>query len=291
MTAFGDDGLVTGVDSARRRALELVEAFSAATGRPVSAAVDVLAVLLAVQAREHGCRPQDVPLEATGYLLEDSRRVDAYLDMMANGLERTAWRAWRLGPAWSQSLPYRDAAQVVFAGWLAQVGRARIGDRVLVMEEVIGREAPWRGQVIGAAWHLLVQDQLDSAGDLVLPSEPYALYVLPAPDDEARHAAVDQCIHPSNVLLDPDHYGQDTADANRAHAMMIHAVISDLRLIEMLIDGGRQQDAKWWLTRLQSLYAALPMNRSVRSTFEDLARHTVDADLALKIRRAYIQLS
>ena len=222
---------------AERRARELVEAYPFITRDVGAGTVLLLTLVLAAQAREHDCAPDRVPLAATGYVVVDHRRLLAYLEMMSSGVERGIWLDWFRRPRGVMGVDVFDhahhlATQVVYAAWLVEVGRVRIGDHVLVVPEVGQADARlWRGRVIAADWHPKVACTPQDVTGGRLADEPYGLWVRPK---QRARGACEEHVLACRVLLDAAHHDEP----ERERAMRVHVARGDLRLFEQVAADG-----------------------------------------------------
>lgn len=208
------------------RAFALADAYPArARGHlDAFAGAQVLALLLEVQAHEQQCRPGEVPLHTTAFLLDlpFSTRLEHYLEVMGATRHLRA-----LNTVWSQppgrladdAADYRnastDALDIVTAAILADRGGVQIGDPVRVLDQQFqdldGPAGAWSGTITSVQLQFRSPDP-----DQAAAADPL-LFV--RPDQGASETAAQTM----DTVLAPEHRDQRRVVASlhyTAHARL-----------------------------------------------------------------------
>jgi hypothetical protein len=253
-------------DDARKRAWTL------AAGCPMPATADgiqMLAWMLTGVAAELDCGPDDVPLDVLGYWLSHRQRFPGHLDL--------PWEpAYPIGEG-DREDHLNEAARAVAHAWLAEVGRLRLGDHVIITPETLVRPAPPRRGVILSATF----DNPDYWNDIAagrLPPDPHRFDVLL--DDPCPGEALVRTQDPWGLLLDEE---QHPGEPDRAHAVRIYTAIRDLRLAGSLVRMQGMRRTRGYLESRAQFYPA-----DVAGIFRDAAaRPSLDPEeitmLALRL--------
>ena len=199
----------------------------------------MLARVLDILAAERDCAPREVPLDVLGYWLLHSDRCWVLLGLPAH----PGFLPAKDGPGEQMA----QAAGPVVHGWLAECGRLRLGDHVIVTPEYrCPPRTPRRGVITGARFDNPDHDRGLAPGRL--SPDPLDVTVRLGPDplagrtrpDPAVPAGTDEIrVSPWGLLLDDSRH---RGEPGRARAIRTWNAIRDLNLANRLV---RLQGPAW----------------------------------------------
>jgi hypothetical protein len=194
------------VDAWSQDALDRAKGLARACALRISTdGVIMLARVLDILAAEHGCAPRQVPLDVLGYWLLHSDRSWVLLGLPAH----QAFLPGDDGP-WQQMA---EAARPVVHAWLAECGRLRIGDHVVITPEYRCQpRTPRRGVLTGARFDNPDHDQGLAPGRL--GPDPLDVTVLLGAGPDAAEVRVS----PWGLLLDDSRHRDEPGRATAIHA-------------------------------------------------------------------------